>query len=89
MEREKARIKAIEKLKELNLLIKEEDIKHNVGHCERCKTKIEPLISKQWFVKMDKLADMAKKAYLSGEIKLIPDRFGKIYINWLDNIKIL
>lgn len=87
LEREKARIKAIEKLKELNLLIKEEDIKHNVGHCERCKTKIEPLISKQWFVKMDKLADMAKKAYLSGEIKLIPDRFGKIYVNWLDNIK--
>lgn len=87
LEREKARIKAIEKLKELNLLIKEEDIKHNVGHCERCKTKIEPLISKQWFVKMDKLADLAKKAYLSGEIKLIPDRFGKIYVNWLDNIK--
>ena len=87
LEREEARKKAVEKLKELNLLIKEEDIKHNVGHCERCKTKIEPLISKQWFVKMDKLADMAKKAYLSGEVKLIPDRFGKIYVNWLDNIK--
>lgn len=87
LEREEARKKAVEKLKELNLLIKEEDIKHNVGHCERCKTKIEPLISKQWFVKMDKLADIAKKAYLSGEVKLIPDRFGKIYVNWLDNIK--
>ncbi|HLS53777.1 MAG TPA: valine--tRNA ligase, partial [Tissierellaceae bacterium] len=58
-----------------------------VGHCERCRTVIEPIISKQWFVKMEPLAKPALEAYKNGELNFIPERFGKIYTHWLENIK--
>ncbi|NMR88935.1 class I tRNA ligase family protein, partial [Vibrio parahaemolyticus] len=65
--------------------VKEHD--NAVGHCERCKTIIEPIISKQWFVKMEPLAKPAIEAYKNGELNFIPDRFGKVYLHWLENIK--
>ncbi len=82
-----ARKMIVEELQKLGLLVKIENHAHAVGHCERCDAVIEPLISKQWFVKMKELAKPAKDAYASGELNLYPDRFGKIYTNWLDNIR--
>ena len=68
-------------------LAKTEPMKHNVGSCYRCHTTVEPLISKQWFVKMEPLAGPAIKAVKDGEIKFIPERFEKIYYNWMENIR--
>ncbi len=82
-----ARIKVIDALKDAGKLIKEEDITHSVAHCQRCDTIIEPLISLQWFVKMKPLAEPAIKAVKSGQIKIIPKRFEKIYFQWLLNIE--
>ena len=56
-------------------------------HCDRCHTAIEPLISKQWFLKMDKLAQKAIKAVKDGQIKFHPQRWEKVYFDWLNNIK--
>ena len=87
MNRFEAREAILEDLKEQGYLIKIEDLDHAVGHCERCGEIIEPMISKQWFVKMKDLAAEAKKVYTSGEMTINPNRFGKVYINWLDNIR--
>ena len=82
-----AREKIVEKLKELGALVKIEDLTHNVGKCERCKTTIEPKISDQWFVKMKDLAKPAIKAVEDGEIKFIPKKYEKMYFNWMNNIQ--
>ena len=82
-----ARKKIIEDFKELGYFSKEEKHDHAVGVCERCKTTIEPLISKQWFVKMEPLAKPALEAYKRGEVNFIPERFAKVYVNWLENIR--
>ena len=82
-----AREKIVEKLKELGALVKIEDLTHNVGKCERCKTTIEPKISDQWFVKMEDLAKPAIKAIENGEIKFIPKKYEKMYFNWMNNIQ--
>jgi valyl-tRNA synthetase len=82
-----ARNKIIEDLKALNLLEKEEDYDHSLAICDRCETPIEPLISKQWFVKMDELVKPAIKAVESGKIKFSPDRYKKTYLDWLNNIE--
>lgn len=82
-----AREKVVEKLKEKNLLKKIEDYVHQVPHCYRCNDTVEPLISQQWFVKMDKLASKAIKEVKSGRIKFHPKRWEKIYFDWLNNIK--
>lgn len=87
LDRYEARKEMVKDLQELDLLEKIEEHNHSVGHCERCGTVIEPLISKQWFVKMKELAKPALEAYENGELNLIPDRFGKIYKNWLENIR--
>ncbi|TSC54065.1 MAG: valyl-tRNA synthetase [Microgenomates group bacterium LiPW_16] len=84
---QEARKIIVEKLKEQGVLIKIEPYKHNVGACERCGTIIEPLISKQWFIKTKPLAEPAIKAVKSGEIKIVPRRFEKVYFNWMENIK--
>ena len=76
-----AREKIVEKLEELGALVKVEDLTHNVGKCERCKTTIEPKISDQWFVKMEDLAKPAIKAIENGDIKFIPKRYEKTYFN--------
>ena len=68
-------------------LVNIEPLKHNVGTCYRCHTPVEPRVSKQWFVKMQPLAEPAIKAVRDGEIKFVPERFSKIYYHWMENIK--
>ncbi len=87
MDRFECRNKIIDDLQNLGLLEKIEDYSHAVGHCQRCQTIIEPLASKQWFVKMEPLAKPAIKAVKDGQIKIIPDRFTKVYLNWMENIR--
>lgn len=87
MDRYEARAAIVKELDELGLLVKIEDYSHNVGTHDRCKTTIEPLIKKQWFVKMDELIKPAVEAVKSGEIELIPARMEKTYFNWTDNIR--
>ncbi len=87
LDRFDARKKVAEDLKEQGYLIDIKEYENAVGHCERCKTVIEPIISKQWFVKMEPLAKPAIDAYNNGELKFIPDRFGKVYLHWLENIR--
>ncbi|MFM1539958.1 valine--tRNA ligase [Helcococcus ovis] len=87
LDRYEARKKIVAKMDELGLLGKIEELEHAVGHCSRCGTIIEPLVSKQWFVAMKELVKPALEAYTSGELKIIPERFGKIYVNWLENLR--
>src|SRR5690554_5579974 len=68
-------------------LVKVEDHQHSTGHCQRCDTVVEPLVSKQWFVKMKPLAEPALEAVRRGDVEFIPARFAKIYYNWLENIR--
>ena len=77
----------VDKLKELGALVSIEDYTHNVGTCERCKTKIEPRVSEQWFVKMKDLAKPAIDAIKNEDVKFIPKRYEKIYFNWMENIQ--
>src|SRR5579885_2421956 len=74
-------------LEKLGLLAKTEDYTVPLGHCQRCGTVIEPLISKQWFVKMAPLATPALNAVKYGLMKIVPERFNKTYIDWLENIR--
>ncbi|MBQ9387979.1 MAG: valine--tRNA ligase [Lachnospiraceae bacterium] len=78
-----ARAAVVEELKELGLLKSIEPLTHDVGTCYRCHTTIEPMISKQWFVKMKPLAEPAIKAVEDGTIKYVPDRFKNAYLNWM------
>ena len=87
MERFAAREKIIEDFKEKGFYIGKKKHHNAVGHCSRCESVIEPLISKQWFVKMEPLAKPALEAYRNGELNIVPQRFGKIYENWLLNIR--
>ena len=82
-----ARQKVIEDLEKQGFLEKIEDYTHRVSHCYRCDSTIEPLLSKQWFVKMDQLAKMAIEAVEKKKIKFHPSRFQKAYLDWLKNIK--
>lgn len=86
MDRYEARKQIIEELDEMGLFIRKEDINHAVGTHDRCHTVIEPLIKKQWFVKMEELAKPALDAYYNKDLKFVPDRFGKIYTHWLEDI---
>ena len=87
MDRYEARKRIVKDLEQLGLLIKVEGHTHNVGTCYRCSTVIEPLISKQWFVKMKPLAEPAIEIVKNGTIKFVPERFSKIYFNWMENIQ--
>ena len=87
LERYEARKLIVKDLEEQGFLIKTEDYSHNVGTCYRCGTTIEPKVSTQWFVKMEPLAGPAIEAVKSGETKFVPERFDKIYFNWLENIR--
>ncbi len=86
MDRYEARKAIVADLDELGLLVKVEDHTHNVGQCYRCGTTVEPIISKQWFVKMAPLAQPAIDAVKDGRTKFVPERFNKIYYHWLENI---
>ncbi|MCH7541562.1 class I tRNA ligase family protein, partial [Patescibacteria group bacterium] len=82
-----ARQKIIAELKRQNLIEKVVDYSHSVGVCERCRTNIEPLVSKQWFLKIAPLAKPAIEAVKSGKIQILPKPFEKIYFNWMENIR--
>jgi len=81
------REKVISELENKNLIEKVEDYNNSTPHCSRCNTLIQPIPSKQWFLKMDGLAKEAIKAVKSGKVKFLPKNFEKIYFNWLNNIK--
>jgi valyl-tRNA synthetase len=87
MDRYVARKEMVKDLDDLGLLVKVEDHTHNVGTHDRCKAVVEPLIKQQWFVKMEDMAKSAVDALKSGDLEFIPDRFDKVYMNWLDNIR--
>ncbi len=82
-----SRIKTVEKLKEIGLLLKAEDYTHNVGIADRSRAVIEPLLSDQWFVNMKKMAEPALKAVNKGKIKFHPERYVKVYNHWMENIR--
>lgn len=77
----------VSEIESLGLLLKIEDYTHSVGHCQRCSAVIEPMVSKQWFVKMEPLAKPALEAVNSGRIQILPERFTKVYQNWMENIR--
>jgi valyl-tRNA synthetase len=83
---QEARLEIIRRLEEEGLIEKIIDYAHNQARCDRCNTPIEPLISKQWFVKIKLLAKPALEAVKSGKIKIVPKRFAKVYFHWLNNI---
>ncbi len=87
LDRYEARRAIVKDLDEGGYLVKTEPIKHNVGSCYRCKTIVEPRVSKQWFVKMKPLAEPAIECVKSGKTRFVPERFDKIYFNWMENIK--
>ncbi|MBR0164642.1 MAG: valine--tRNA ligase [Lachnospiraceae bacterium] len=87
MDRYAARKQIVKELDEMGLLVRIEDYTHNVGTHERCHTTVEPLIKKQWFVRMDELIRPAADAVRNGTIRLIPQRLNAMYFNWTDNIR--
>lgn len=87
MDRFAARKKIVADLETQGLFVKRDSHLHAVGHCYRCDTVIEPYLSKQWFVKMKPLAEKALKAHRAGKTKFYPDRWTKVYTNWLENIR--
>ena len=87
MDRFECRKKIVDMLKDLGLMEKIEPYKHNVGHCYRCKTVVEPMISKQWFVSMKELTEPAIEAVRSGKTCFVPERFSRTYFNWMENIR--
>ncbi len=93
MDREVARKAIVERFESEGLLEGVEPHDHSVGHCQRCKTVVEPLVSKQWFVKVgahddpDSIAGRAYRAVADGRIAIVPQRFAKVYLNWLENIR--
>ena len=87
LDRYEAREKIIGMLSYENFLLRTRDHEHNVGKCQRCGTTIEPLLSEQWFVKMEPLAKEAIAAVKDGRIKFVPDRWEKNYLGWMENIR--
>ena len=87
MDRYEARKQIVKDLEERGLLVKVEDHEHAVGTHDRCGTTVEPMVKPQWFVAMEELAKPAIKAIETGELKFVPERFDKIYLHWLTNIR--
>ncbi|MGN0150066.1 MAG: valine--tRNA ligase [Clostridia bacterium] len=87
MDRYECRKAMIKDLEEQGLLVKVEDHSHNVGQCYRCGTTVEPIVSKQWFVKMKPLAQPAIAAVKNKETEFVPEHFEKVYFHWLENIR--
>jgi valine--tRNA ligase len=87
MDMYEAREKIVDRLQKEGYLVKIEDYNHNVGKCYRCHHTIEPHISEQWFVKMEPLAKPAIEAVRTGKVEFVPERFDKIYYNWMENIQ--
>jgi valyl-tRNA synthetase len=87
LDRFKARDRVVEMLQEKGFLIKVEDYETSIGHCYRCKTSIEPYLSDQWFVKVKPLAEKAIAAVEEGKIKFVPERWTKVYLQWMTNLR--
>ena len=87
MDETEARAVVVADMDKLGLLLKTEDYEHNVGHCYRCHHTIEPMVSKQWFVRMKELAAPAIEAVKKKDIKFLPKRFEKTYLHWMENIR--
>ena len=87
MTTKEARKAIVADLTALGLLKKVEPLKHEVGTCYRCHTTIEPMVSKQWFVKMAPLAAPAIECVKNGEVRFVPERFTKTYLNWMENVR--
>ena len=87
LDRYDAREKTVGMLSYNNFLLRIKDHEHNVGKCQRCNTTIEPLLSEQWFVRMEPLAKEAIAAVKDGRIKFIPERWEKNYLGWMENIR--
>ena len=87
MDRKACRQKVLEDLKVLGLLEKTEKYTHNIGHCYRCKTMIEPYLSKQWFVRVGPLAEQAIKAVENGQTQIFPKTWEKTYFDWMTHIR--
>ena len=87
MDRYECRKAWVAELKSEGYFVKEEDIVIPIGGCYRCNTVVEPMISDQWFVAMEELARPAIKAAKSGELNHVPERFEKVYLSWLENIR--
>jgi len=87
MSREEAQEAIVQALREKGLLEKVVSYPHAVGHCQRCDTMVEPLISKQWFMKMEELAAPAIEAVRSDKVEFVPKRWKRLYFDWMENIK--
>ena len=87
MDRYEARKAIVQELEEQGYLVSIEPCVHNVGTCSRCHNDVEPLASDQWFVKMQPLAKEAIRVVEDGEIKFVPDRFAKTYLNWMNSVR--
>lgn len=87
LERSECRRQVVADLEALGLLEKVEVHQHAVGHCQRCETVVEPMVSKQWFVRMKPLAEPAIRCVVEGDLRFVPERFTKIYLNWMENIR--
>ena len=87
MPRELARKQVVAELEAQGLLEKVEEHGHSVGHCSRCNTTVEPMVSKQWFVSMEPLAKPALEVVRDKSIEFVPERFTKTYTNWLESIR--
>ena len=82
-----ARPKVVAHLKDEGILEAVEDFRHAVGHCDRCDEVVEPMVTDQWYVRMKPLAEPARAAVVDGDISIVPERFTKVYLNWMDNIR--
>ena len=87
LDRFAGRKKILTDLEKEGLLVKTEPYSHAIGHCDRCQVVIEPIASKQWFIRMMPLAEPAINAVVDGRIRILPERFTKIYLDWLQNIR--
>ena len=82
-----ARENIVRELEEDGLLEKVEPYQHSVGHCDRCDETVEPIVTRQWWMKMGPVARPARAAVADGRIEMVPERFAKVYFNWMDNIR--
>lgn len=84
---EEARRNIVSQLEDEGLLESVEPHQHSVGHCDRCSNIVEPIVTNQWYVRMEPLAKPAREAVANGDTKIIPERFERVYFNWMDNIR--
>ena len=86
-ERFEGRRNTVEELERQGYLVKTEPLRHSIGHCQRCATVAEPFVSKQWFIRIEPLAKPAIDAVKNGNVRIVPERFSRVYLNWMENIR--